>query len=56
VCRDVGGDDDVPEATPVAVASMDAAMNGAEVVLHVVLVDADAGHGLVDDPVVRRGR
>jgi hypothetical protein len=53
---DVGGDDDVPGGHAGGVVRRGGDELGAEVALHAVLVDADAGHGLVDDLVVRGGR
>ncbi|WVZ92510.1 hypothetical protein U9M48_038567 [Paspalum notatum var. saurae] len=53
---DVGGDDHVPGGDARGGVRGGRDELGAEVALHAVLVDADAGHGLVDDLVVRGGR
>ncbi|XBH73314.1 hypothetical protein VPH35_100433 [Triticum aestivum] len=55
---DLGGDDAVAGGDPGGGVGVGGGGDelGAEVALHAVLVDADAGHGLVDDLVVGRGR
>jgi len=53
---DVGGDDDVPGGDARGGVRGRGDELGAEVALHAVLVDADAGHGLVHDLVVRGRR
>ncbi|WVZ92509.1 hypothetical protein U9M48_038566 [Paspalum notatum var. saurae] len=53
---DVGGDDHVPGGDARGGVRGRGDELGAEVALHAVLVDADEGHGLVDDLVVRGGR
>jgi len=53
---DVGGDDDVPGGDAGGGVRGGGDELGAEVALHAVLVDADAGQRLVDQLVVRRGR